>query len=263
MILQKATRVIQRHVRRYLTLKRFKEECIKNALNSDLTTEELSNETLSEEISALTESTSTNFSTSPMETASRHLGFLPNLESRAVGSWFDPLETKSDEFSPQNYFSQQKSRQMTFNLTRGRVTPLAILMCNSNNAKPHSTTADEQSFTVSRLPVNRRSTILSRRDIEKVTRYHKSFFMLLLFTSVSFAEVQGLTERFSVLENPLSSLLRLNAPHPADIHNERPIERFHSRDKPLNCFTQTKDSGLVWYPNMAAVSFFGTPIWPP
>ena len=51
------------------------------------------------------------------------------------------------------------------------------------------------------------------------------------------------------------------------------IARFHSRGKHLCKFVRTKESvyiiksstptGLVWNTNMAAVSLFGTPIWPP
>ena len=51
------------------------------------------------------------------------------------------------------------------------------------------------------------------------------------------------------------------------------IERFHSRGQQLCKFIGTKEgvcirkelksTGLVWDTNMAAVSLFGTPIWPP
>ncbi|KAL9980241.1 hypothetical protein ACROYT_G008799 [Oculina patagonica] len=170
--LQEAARVIQRYTRHYLTLKRLKEECLKK-LNSDTLEEEITNETLSEVNPALTENAGINIPTSPLpkpfsyvETTSRHFGFLSSLASHAVGSWFDPLKTKPDEFAQQNYFSAPCSTQMTFNLTRGHVSPLAMLMGNFNHGKPQAGNTGKLSFMVQ--SVNKSSAIISRRDIEKV-----------------------------------------------------------------------------------------------
>ena len=161
--IQEAARVIQRHTRRYFTLKRHKEECLKK-LNSDTLGEKLTNETLSEENFALVENASINIPTSPLprrfslvETTSHNFRFFSTLASRAEGSWFDPLKTKPDEFTPQ---------QMTFNLTRGHISPLAVLMGNFNHAKPRVDAAGKQSFTIQL--VNKSSAIMSRRDIERV-----------------------------------------------------------------------------------------------
>lgn len=174
--IQEAAKVIQRYTRRYFTLKRLKEECLEK-LNSDTSTLEFNKNTLPEEDPVLTENAVKHFQSSPqpghislVETTSRrHFGFLSSLASRAVGSWFDPLKTKPDEFTPQNYFSAPYNRQMTLNLTRGHVSPLAMLMCNFNHAKrqPRSDNAGKQSFTIQ--PVNISSDIISRRDIEKVS----------------------------------------------------------------------------------------------
>lgn len=163
--IQEAAKVIQCYTRRYFTLKRFKEEYFEK-LTSDTSAEEITNETLSEEIGI-------NIPTSPLpkpfshvETASRHFGFLSSLALHAVGSWFDPLETKPDEFAPQNYFSAPCSRQMSFNMIRGHVSPLAMLMGNFNHGKPQAGTAGKLSFAIQ--SVNKSSAIISRRDIEKV-----------------------------------------------------------------------------------------------
>ncbi|XP_020608995.1 uncharacterized protein LOC110047595 isoform X2 [Orbicella faveolata] len=102
---------------------------------------------------------------SPAKTTSRHFGFLSSLLSRA-GSWFDPLETKPDKFTPDNYFSAPCAGQMTFNFTRGHISPLAMLMCNFSPAKPRVDDADKLSLTM--LSVNKSSAIISRRDIEKM-----------------------------------------------------------------------------------------------
>lgn len=170
--LQEAVRVIQRYTKHYLTLKRLKEECLKK-LNSDTLEEEITNETLSEVNPALTENAGINIPTSPLpkpfsyvETTSRHFGFLSSLASHAVGSWFDPLKTKPDEFAQQNYFSAPCSTQMTFNLTRGHVSPLAMLMGNFNHGKPQAGNTGKLSFMMQ--SVNKSSAIISRRDIEKV-----------------------------------------------------------------------------------------------
>lgn len=176
-IIQEAAKVIQCYTRRYFTLKRLKEECLEK-LNSHTSTEEFNKETFPEEAPLLTENAVKHFQSSPqpghislVETTSRrHFGFLSRLAARAVGSWFDPLKTKPDEFTPQNYFSAPYNRQMTFSLSRRHVaSPLAMLMCNFNHAKrqPRSDNAGKQSFTIQ--PVNISSDIISRRDIEKVS----------------------------------------------------------------------------------------------
>ena len=65
---------------------------------------------------------------------------------------------------------------MTFNFTRGHVSPLAMLMCNFSPAKPRVDDADKLSLTM--MSVNKSSAIISRRDIEKVTCLYESLFVL-------------------------------------------------------------------------------------
>ena len=67
------------------------------------------------------------------------------------------------------------SGQMTFNFTRGHVSPLAMLMCNFSPAKPRFHDADKLSLTV--MSVNKSSAIISHRDIEKVTCLYESLFV--------------------------------------------------------------------------------------
>ena len=155
-------------------------------LKSDTSVEEFFDETYPEENSALKDKAPLIFPTpslprsfSPAQTTSRHSGFLSSLTSRAgaVGSWFEPLEKTPDQFSPQNYFWAPciaSSGQMTINFTRGHVSPLAILMCNFNPAKPWVDNADKLSLTI--RSVHKSSSIISRRNIEKVTYLHESFF---------------------------------------------------------------------------------------
>ena len=97
----------------------------------------------------------------------------------AVGSWFEPLTEKPVQCSPQNYFwapCSASSGQMTFNFTRGHVSPLALLMCNVSPAKPRIDDADKLSLTM--MSVNKSSAIISRRDVEKVTCFYESLFVL-------------------------------------------------------------------------------------
>lgn len=179
--IQEAVKVIQRHTKRYFTLKRIQEEC-NVKLRSDTSAEEFFNETFPEENPVLMDNAPMDFPTSSLprsfslvQTSARHFGFLSTLASRAVGSWFDPLETKPDQFTPQNYFSAPCSRQMTFNFTRGHVSPLAMLTCYFSPAKPRVENAHKLSLTT--LPVNKSSAIISRRDIEKVTCLYESSFV--------------------------------------------------------------------------------------
>lgn len=178
--IQEAVKVIQRHTKRYFTLKRIQEEC-NVKLKSDTSAEEFFNET-PEENPMLMDNAPMDFPTSSLprsfslvQTSARHFGFLSRLAPRAVGSWFDPLETKPDQFTPQNYFSAPCSRQMTFNFTRGHVSPLAMLTCHFSPAKPRVENAHKLSLTT--LPVNKSSAIISRRDIEKVTCLYESSFV--------------------------------------------------------------------------------------
>ena len=174
---QEAVKVIQRNTKRYFALKRLQEEC-NVKLKSDTLEEEFFNETLPEQNPALTANSSLNFPisslpqwVSPAKTTSHHFGFLSSL-ARAGGSWFDPLETNPGQFTPQNYFSAPFARQITSNFTRGHISPLAMLMCNFSPAKPRVGDAHKLSLTM--LPVNKSSAIISRRDIEKVTCLYES-----------------------------------------------------------------------------------------
>jgi len=181
--IQEAVKVIQHNTKRYFALKRLQEECnIK--LKSDTSAEEFFNDTPPDKNPALKDNAPQNYtpsslprSFSPAETTIRQFGLLSSLATRAVGSWFDPLETKPDQFTPQNYFSAPCSRQMTFNSTRGHISPLAMLMCNFSPAKPRVDDADKPSLTM--LSVNKSSAIISRRDIEKVTCLYESFLFRL------------------------------------------------------------------------------------
>ena len=67
------------------------------------------------------------------------------------------------------------SGHMTFNFTRGHVSPLAMLMCNFSPAKPLVNNADKLSLTM--MSVNKSSAIISRRDIEKVTCLYEFLFV--------------------------------------------------------------------------------------
>ena len=171
-----AAKVIQHNMRRYLTMKRYEEQRLVKLL--DDSTENLN----SEEDQMLPKNTDIGFNYTLPEPHSLLLDetkrnqVLSSFHSRTVGSWFDPLEMNSDEFTPQAGFTALGSKQMTFNLTRGHISPLVLLMGNYNIARKHRQpgTADKQNLTVQ--TVNRSSAILSRRDIEKVN--------LFMFSSV-------------------------------------------------------------------------------
>ena len=192
-------KVIQRHAKRYFALKRLQEEC-NVRLKSDTSVEQFFDETFPDENSALKDKAPLIFPTSslplsfsPAETAtSRHLGFHSSLASRAgaVGSWFEPLEKTPDQFSLQNYIWAPCiaiSGQMTINVTRGHVSPLAMLMCNFSLAKPRVDNADfhpakprgndADKLSLTMLSVNKSLKIISRRDIEKVTCLYEPFFV--------------------------------------------------------------------------------------
>ena len=166
-------------------------------MKSDTSLEKFFDETFPEENSVLKEKAPLIFSTSslprslsPAEITSRHLGFLSSLASRAgaIGSWFEPLGKKRVQFPPQNYFwvpCSASSRQMTFNFSRGHVSPLALLMCNFSLAKPRVHDADKLSLTM--LSVNKSSAIISRRDIEKATCLYESFFVQAAEQSLGFS----------------------------------------------------------------------------
>ena len=173
--IQEAAIVLQRHVRRHFTLKRLKEECLVE-LSSNMSTEEFDQESFPQEGSALTESSCAlplSPSYSPIETTSRHFGFVSSLASRAMASWFDPLKTKPDEFTPPNHWASPYKRQMTSNSSRGHIGPLAMLMgFGQSYCHPRiHTAADGQIYTMQ--SVNKSCTIISRRDIEKVSSFIK------------------------------------------------------------------------------------------
>ena len=170
--IQEAVKVIQRTTKRYLALKRLQEECnIK--LKSDTSVEEFFNESLPHKNPALNDNAPLNFPTSPVlrcfsssKTTPRQFEFISSLASRAGGSWF----------TPQNYFSAPCSRQISFNFSRGHVSAVAMLMCNFGPVKRRVDDTDKLSVTM--LPVNKSSAIISRRHIEKVT----SCMNVLLFS---------------------------------------------------------------------------------
>ena len=134
--------------------------------------EDLINETIPEINSVLTENTSIalrHLPVSPLfpsgEVTKRHV--LPSLVSSTSGSWFNPCKTNCDEFS-QNSFFWLHNKELSFNLTRNTISPLAVLISNFSQGKipPHVSTVDKQ--LSSTQMVNTSSAIISRRDIEKV-----------------------------------------------------------------------------------------------
>jgi len=172
--MQEAVKVIQRNTKRYFALKRLQEECDVK-LKSDTSAED-DNETFPEHNSGPQDNAPLNFppstlqrSFSPAETTSRQFGFLST-----AGSWSDPLETKPKTFTPQSYFAAPCARQMALELNRRHKRPLAMLVCNFSPAQPRVVDAEKLSLTM--LSVNKSSTIISRRDIEKVTYWYGSFF---------------------------------------------------------------------------------------
>jgi len=170
--IQEAVKVIQRTTKRYFALKRLQEEC-NVKLKSDTSVEEFFNETLPHENPALKDNEPLNFPTSPLprcfsssKTTPRQFEFISSLASRAGGSWFDPLETRPNQFTPQNNFLALCSRQISFDFTTGHVSPVDMLMCNFSFPKPQ--VDDKNKPSVRMLPVNKSSAIISRRDIEKM-----------------------------------------------------------------------------------------------
>jgi len=96
-------KIIQRNTKRYFAFKRLQEEC-NVKLKSDTSAGD-DNETFPEHNPGLKHNTTLNFppsslprSFSPAEKTIRKFGFLST-----VGSWFDPLETKPNQFTPQRY----------------------------------------------------------------------------------------------------------------------------------------------------------------
>ena len=160
-----AAKVIQHNMRRYLTMKRFEEQRLVK-LNGGDSTENLNSESTPEEDQVQTKNTCICFNTLPI-LRSRNQVFS-SLLSFTAGSWFDPLEMNTDEFTPQTNFTTLGSKQLTFSLTRGNISPLLLLMANFNITRKcrQPGTADNQNLTAQ--TVNRSSAILSRRDIEKV-----------------------------------------------------------------------------------------------
>lgn len=130
------------------------------------------NETILERNSVLTENTGIllrQLSVSPLfssgEVTKRHA--LPSLVSSTSGSWFNPFKTNCDEFS-QNSFFWLYNKELSCNLTRNTISPLAVLISNFSQGKipPLVCTVDKQ--LSSKQMVNTSSAIISRRDIEKV-----------------------------------------------------------------------------------------------
>ena len=171
-------KVIQRNTKRYFALKRLQEECDVKFKND--TSAEDDNETFPEHNPGQKDNAPLNFpptsllrSFSPAETTIRQFGFLST-----VGSWFDPLETKPDQFTPQSYFAAPCAGQMALESNRRHISPLAMLMCNFSPAKPQVKDAEKLSLTM--LSVNKSSAIISRRDIEKVTCLYESLSFSLI-----------------------------------------------------------------------------------
>lgn len=139
------------------------------------------NETIPERNSVLTENTGIllrHLSVSPLfpsgEVTKRHA--LQSLVSSTSGSWFNPFKANCDEFS-QNSFFWLHNKELSFNLTRNTISPLAVLISNFSQGKipPQVCTVDKQ--LSSKQMVNTSSAIISRRDIEKVMP------LLILFSS--------------------------------------------------------------------------------
>ena len=151
--IQESTKVIQRYARRYFEAKRLKKEC-RSVLNStgDMSTKEAL--ALKERISVSPLSPSFSL----LETTSRHFGLTSSLASRAMLSWFD-------EFTPQNHRLSPCKSQMIMNSSRSHVSPLGLLM---GFGRENLHTRIQTSKHCATQSVNKSSTIISRRDIEKV-----------------------------------------------------------------------------------------------
>ena len=93
-----------------------------------------------------------------LETTSRHFGLTSSLASRAMPSWFD-------EFTPQNRGLSPCKSQMMMSSSRSHVSPLGLLMGFGRGNLHTRIQTRKHCVTQS---VNESSTIISRRDIEKV-----------------------------------------------------------------------------------------------
>ena len=168
----KAIKVIQNHARKCLMLKRLNEHKRLLTVDNYNLEKDFINETILERNSVLTENTCIllrHLSVSPLfpsgEVIKRHA--LPSLVSSTSGSWFNPFKTNCDEFS-QNSFFWLYNKELSFNLTRNTISPLAALISNFSQGKipPQACTVDKQ--LSSKQMVNTSSAIISRRNIEKV-----------------------------------------------------------------------------------------------
>ena len=167
--IQEAVKVIQRNTKRYFALKRLQVCNVK--LKSDTSAEDDS-ETFPEHNPELRKNAPLNYAPSSLLrsfSTIRQFGFLS-----AEGSWFDPLETKPDQFTLQSYTAAPCARKMALELNRRHISPLAMLMYNFSPAQPRAEYADKLSSTM--LSVNKSSAIVSRRDIEKVTCLCESLY---------------------------------------------------------------------------------------
>ncbi|KAM7430002.1 Unconventional myosin-XIX [Porites harrisoni] len=168
----KAIKVIQNHARKCLMLKRLNEHKRLLTVDNYNLEKDFINETILERNSVLTENTGIllrHLSVSPLfpsgEVIKRHA--LPSLVSSTSGSWFNPFKTNCDEFSQNNFFWLY-NKELSFNLTRNTISPLAVLISNFSQGKipPQACTVDKQ--LSSKQMVNTSSAIISRRNIEKV-----------------------------------------------------------------------------------------------
>lgn len=151
--IQESTKVIQRYARRYFEAKRLKKEC-RSVLNSkgDMSTKEA----LALKESICVSPLSPSFSL--LETTSRHFGLTSSLASCPMLSWFD-------EFTPQNRRLSPCKSQMMMSSSRSHVSPLGLLMGFGRGNLHTRIQTRKHCVTQS---VNKSSTIISRRDIEKV-----------------------------------------------------------------------------------------------
>lgn len=157
----KAIKVIQNHARKCLMLKRLNEHKRLLTVDNYNLEKDFINETILERNSVLTENTGIllrHLSVSPL---------FPSLVSSTSGSWFNPFNTNCDEFS-QNSFFLLYNKELSSNLTRNTISPLAVLISNFSQGKirPQACTVDKQ--LSSKQMVNTSSAIISRRNIEKV-----------------------------------------------------------------------------------------------
>ena len=93
-----------------------------------------------------------------LETTSRHFGLTSSLASCPMLSWFD-------EFTPQNRRLSPCKSQMMMSSSRSHVSPLGLLMGFGRGNLHTRIQTRKHCVTQS---VNKSSTIISRRDIEKV-----------------------------------------------------------------------------------------------